>query len=350
MSLTITIDGTEYKSNNIFWNRNLDEWLNDASFKQQLITGINIVITSTNSNFTGPKLSNFFNGLPTLPLCIKLNCRNNELTTLPPLPLCTTLYCSSNRLTALPALPVCTILDCKKNQFAALPALPLCTYLDCDNNQLTALPALPACTYLYCNDNKLNALPSLPLCIKLNCRNNQLSALPALPRCGHLECYNNELTTLPALPNCIILNCSDNELTTLPALPNCTTLNCSYNQLNILPALLRCQVLDCNGNPNLIYTQAFAARFNLPFPSPKMVIMAQSAKDRAAFAVAIAKPKTKGTLTSNDVNVPTIPRHRVKGNENQSNIQSFLGGNIPLKYTINYTSKESSHYPYLLNL
>lgn len=246
MSLSITIDGTEYKSNNIFWNRNLDEWLNDL--KQQLITGINIVITSTNSDFTGPKLSNFFNGMSAL-----LNCKD--------------LDCRSNNLSALPALPFCTFIICSKNILTVLPALPVCTHLNCDTNQLTVLPELLNCTHLYCG--------------------------------------NNQLTELPALPNV-------------------------YK-------------IKCEGNPYLDYTQEFATKFNLSWPSPRMV---QSAKNRAALAVALS-PSTKGRLTDGEASIPDF---LVKGKVSQSNIQSFLGGNVPLKYMIDYTSNKSSNYPFLLNL
>ena len=58
--------------------------------------------------------------------------------------------------------------------------------------------------------------------------------------------------------------------------------------------------------------------------------------------------KAKGTIKSKYGVL--LPSHILSGKNDQSNIQSFLGGNIPLKYIINYTSKESSHYPYLLNL
>ena len=93
-------------------------------------------------------------------------------------------------------------------------------------------------------------------------------------------------------------------------------------------------MLYCSNNSNLDYTQAFANRFNLPFPSPRQ----QRIIDRQRLVNATHPEIAKGPLAK-------LPEDVV-----QEIGKVFLGGNIPLKYIINYTSNKSTHYPYLLNL
>ena len=169
-----------------------------------------------------------------------------------------------------------------------------------------ALPALPVCIELYCQYNQLAALPALPFCIILDCSYNQLDALPALPLCTDLICRYNQLVALPALPVCTYLSCENNQLAALPELPVCRELDCSNNQLAALPALPVCEELSCSGNPNLFYEEEFAHRFGLPFPSPAY-------------------------------------RKRPK------NARKIVGGYVPLKYMIKYTSNKNIHYPFLSN-
>jgi hypothetical protein len=190
-----------------------------------------------------------FKKITELPLCVELNCQNNQLTHLPALPNCVKLNCQTNQLIELPALPKCQVIKCYDNQLITLPALPRCTTLWCRNNQLTELSALPVCQKLECYNNQLIELPELPECSLLLCSNNQLTKLPALPICSRLNCENNQLTELPALPECQDLDCSHNQLTKLPSLPQCQWLYCSYNQIRVLPRLPHCPNPVIHHNP-----------------------------------------------------------------------------------------------------
>ena len=87
--------------------------------------------------------------------------------------------------------------------------------------------------------------------------------------CKRLDCSYNELTKLPNLPECINLDCNNNKLTELPNLLKCKILDCSYNLLEKLPEKPIFEKLICHNNPELYYTQEFARKFNVSYPSPK---------------------------------------------------------------------------------
>ena len=148
-----------------------------------------------------------------------------------------------------------------------------------------------------------------------------------------------------ALPICMRLNCNYNELTVLPNLPKCQHLYCTHNKLTLLPALPALRVVACEGNPYIDYTQEFATRFRLPFPSPRMI----SDKNKGALISALS-PSSKGGLTAKDITPKGafVPNFLLTGKERS--VFEFLGGNIPLKFKGDITSIKSTHYPFLLNL
>tara|TARA_A100001015_G_scaffold304659_1_gene396197 strand:- start:844 stop:1350 length:507 start_codon:yes stop_codon:yes gene_type:complete len=127
------------------------------------------------------------------------------------------------------------------------------------------------------SQNHLDKFYKLKLinCRKILCEFVNIETLPYIPNIVEISCIYCNLQYLEDIyPNCKIFIVDENKLKKIPYLPKCEILYCSANQLKCLPVIPDCmKKIWCKNNPELVYNEIIAKKFNLEYPPSKKYII-----------------------------------------------------------------------------